>query len=114
LQHAVTEQVTNLLPQTLLLFLFLRHHLAVLVETAVGANPVRQHRLLAARTILDLDWLDVLMAPAFALTGMGDSSLRDCHDSCLLGNLRSKGGYGRAGGKGCQGDLSLRESASMR
>src|SRR2546425_1534907 len=89
----------------LFLFLFLGDHFAVLVEAAVGADAMRQHRLFAARTILDLDGLDVLVAAAFALTGMGGSSLRDCHDSCLLGSLRSKGGYARAGWRRCQGEM---------
>src|SRR5262249_47388164 len=49
----------------LLLFLFLFHddHGAVLVEAAVGTDAVRQHGVAALRAVLDLQRLDVLVAP---------------------------------------------------
>jgi hypothetical protein len=46
---------------------------------------MRQHGLIAAATVLDLERFDVVVAPPFPLTGMGGSSLWDCHGvlSCL-------------------------------
>ena len=54
--------------------------LAVLVVAAGGADAVRQDGLLAARAILDLNGLEVLVAAPLALPGVGGSSLRNGHD----------------------------------
>src|SRR5262249_51369875 len=64
------------------LLLFLGLHLATLVESAVGADAVGQHRLFAARAVLDLHRFDVVVAAPCALPGTGDSSLGNRHD-CL-------------------------------
>ena len=53
-----------------LLLLFRRHDFAALVVAAVGADAVRQHRLVALAAVLDLDRLDVVMAAPFALAGV--------------------------------------------
>jgi hypothetical protein len=72
-----------------LLLLFGRHDFAVLIIAAVGANVVRQNRLLAAVTVLDLHRLSVQMAPPFALAGVRGSSLGDSHDFHLPQNDRT-------------------------
>jgi hypothetical protein len=66
-----------------LLLRFRRDYFAALVVSARGANPVRQDRLAALAAVLDLDRLDVEVAPPFSLTGVGGASLRDCHVFCL-------------------------------
>src|SRR5579884_2639465 len=62
-----------------LLLFFHGYDFAALVIAAVGADVVRQHRLLAARAVLDLDRLEVLVAAPLALAGVGGTSLGDCH-----------------------------------
>ena len=64
-----------------LLLLFRRHDFATLVIAAVGADTVRQHRLIALRAVLDLHRLNVLMAPPIALAGVRGPSLWYGHDS---------------------------------
>src|SRR5262249_27508963 len=63
-----------------LLLLFHRHLLAALVEAAVGADAVRQLRLVALRAVLDLQRLEVLVAAALPLSRVRRSSLRNGHD----------------------------------
>src|SRR5581483_1084435 len=55
----------------LLLFLFHHDRVAALVEPAVGADPVGQHRLVAPGAELDLHRGDVVVAAAGALPGAG-------------------------------------------
>jgi hypothetical protein len=40
---------------------------------------MRQHRLLAARAVLDLDGVEVVVAAPLPLAGVGGSSLRNGH-----------------------------------
>src|SRR5437588_1816899 len=71
-----------------LLLLLHRHHFPSLIMPAIGAHAVGQHRLVALGAVLHLHWLDVEVAPPFALPGMRRSSLRYGHRSfALLGNL---------------------------
>src|SRR6185437_6740071 len=73
-----------------LLLLFGRHDLSALIITAVGANVVRQYRLLAACAILNLHRLEVQVTTSFALTGVRGSSLRNSHDFRLPQDTRVK------------------------
>jgi hypothetical protein len=63
-----------------LFFLLHLHHFAVLVVAAVGADAVWQDRLLAARAILNLNRLQVVMAPPVALPGTRRAPLGDGHE----------------------------------
>jgi hypothetical protein len=47
---------------------------------AIGADTVRQHRLIAVAAILDLERFDVMVAPPFALPGVRSASLWNCHE----------------------------------
>ena len=66
------------------------HYLIELAQSLLIEPAMRQHGLIAAAAVLDLERFDVVMAPPFALSGMGGPSLWDCHGvlSCLnqLGN----------------------------
>jgi hypothetical protein len=64
-----------------LLLLFGLHDFAALIVSAIGADVMRQHRLLAAAAVLDLHRFDVQVTAAFALAGVRGSSLRNSHDS---------------------------------
>jgi hypothetical protein len=77
--------------RSLLRFFFLVDDLAALVVAAVRADTVRQARLLATLTVLDLHRSQVLMASTFALTGSGGPSLGDSHGcSAFCGVLAVK------------------------
>jgi hypothetical protein len=62
-----------------LLLLFQHHHLTALVVAAIRAHAVRQHRLFASGAILNLNRLEVLMAPPLPLPGMRRAPLRNGH-----------------------------------
>jgi len=64
-----------------LLLLFRSDHFAALVVAAVGADAVRQDRLVAVGAVLDLQGFDVLMAPPFAVAGVRSPSLGNSHGS---------------------------------
>jgi hypothetical protein len=53
-----------------LLLLFRGHDFTALIVAAVRADTVRQYRLVALRTVLDLQGFDVKVASAFSLAGM--------------------------------------------
>src|SRR6516164_2632158 len=63
----------------LFLLLFHVHNFPALIVAAIGANAVRQHRLVALRAVLHLNGLDMQMASPLALPGVRRSSLRNCH-----------------------------------
>jgi hypothetical protein len=63
----------------LLLLLFHVHDFPALVEAAVRADAMRQDRFVTVWAVLNLNRFDMEVAPPFALSGMGCSSLRDCH-----------------------------------
>jgi hypothetical protein len=46
---------------------------------AIGTKAMGQHGLIALAAVLHLNRLYVLMAPPFALAGMGNPSLGNCH-----------------------------------
>jgi hypothetical protein len=62
-----------------LLLLFHDHHLTALVMAAVRANAVGQHRLFASRAVLNLNRLEVQVAPPLALPGMRCAPLWNGH-----------------------------------
>jgi hypothetical protein len=62
-----------------LLLLFHHHDLTALVVAAVRADAVRKHRLFASGAILNLDRIEVLMAPPLPLPGMRRTPLRNGH-----------------------------------
>jgi hypothetical protein len=63
----------------LLFLVFEGDDFTALVVAAGGADAVRQARLLATRAILNLHRIEVVVTPAFALTGPGGPSLGDSH-----------------------------------
>jgi hypothetical protein len=62
-----------------LLLLFHHYHLTALVVAAVRADAVGQHRLFASRAVLNLNGLEMLMAPPLPLPGMRRTPLRNGH-----------------------------------
>jgi hypothetical protein len=72
-----------------LLLRFRRDHLATLIIAARRADAVRQDRLAALVTVLDLHGLDAQVAAAFALPGVGGAALRDCHVLAFVISVRS-------------------------
>src|SRR5262245_47844701 len=72
-----------------LLLLFLLHPLDAAVLAAVGADAVRKDRLAAVGAVLVLDGVAGLVAPAFALLGVGGPPLRDSHDEASWGRGRA-------------------------
>jgi hypothetical protein len=63
--------------------LFHLHYFAALVVAAIRTDAMRQHRLVATAAVLNLQRLDVQVAPPFALPGVRCSSLWDCHESAF-------------------------------
>jgi hypothetical protein len=63
------------------LLLLCDHNLATLVMPAVGAYPVRKHRFIAPAAVLNLNWLQMQMAPPLALTGVRRAPLGNSHES---------------------------------
>src|ERR1051326_4652300 len=74
----------------LLLLFFGSYDDAALVLTAIGADVMRQDRLLAVRAILHLQRFDMLMTSPHSLPRMRSPSLRDCHSSAFLKTPRFK------------------------
>ena len=69
-------------PAQMLLFLgFHRHNFTLLVEPAIGADPVRQNRLIALAAVLNLDRLEVEVATPLALSGVRRPPLGNSHES---------------------------------
>jgi hypothetical protein len=61
-----------------------REHLPAAIGATVGADMVREPRLAALRTNLELRQLDAVMLAAVALTPVGDSFLGECAHGMLL------------------------------
>src|SRR5207245_5593807 len=66
-------------PHRLLLLGLRLHHLAALIVAAIGADEVRQYRLVALVAVLHLRWRDVMMAPPRPLPGVRRAPFRYGH-----------------------------------
>src|SRR5438067_12020681 len=88
--------------------LFHRYDFSVLIVAAVRTDPMRQHRLIASAAVLNLERFNVVVAPPFALAGVGGPSLWDCHGvwSCLS-QVRGKVRYPRSAALQGQGTLTV-------
>jgi len=92
-------------------FLLFRYHLTALIMAAVGADAVRQHRLVALAAILHLDGFNVLMTPPFSLAGVRRSPFWNCHDLMPSPtSYQSKARYRRSPAQSCQDKASGEKS----
>jgi hypothetical protein len=84
--HRVEGDSHGLLPLTF----FDRHDFAFLIDAAIRADAVGQHRLIALRAVLDLNGIAVVMTPPLISSGTGNASLRYGHVVRLVRSLNTK------------------------